>query len=707
MFDAKYDPVTSAMTSITTAREDGATRTMNTTYEQFAVAPLTMKSDATNAGGTKPPPLQVTSTRDALTLDPTSVTNTNGTQVGHTYDGFDRVLLSSITPPSGPAGVLSVTSYLGFALGDTSGRRVVTKRFTDPVAPSNVNTAVGRTSTIFLDALGRETRTEAALGSDYANKILVLGQRTYDKLGRVKFEADPHPLTESANTAYGTSYHFNIDGSPSCFVRGRGPHAYTKVTDETTETYPTCLHRYFAANKELVDVRDAASLLSGSPQAMTFEETAYSAIGQALDRSTFLADFDGVSHRLEQVQFGYDALGHLTRMIRKDVAHPPASVTTTWHYDNLDRVIGLEEPDVAPQFRSYDRWGALLSTQWCDATISPCSGGTINRRTDYRYDARGRLVHSEDKTNNAVNPQTVKDFVYDQGVNTATPPVTATNVRGRLTKATAPTSSVSFSYDAFGRINAQVFTDRTTTSANVYVEKHTFQSDGSLQALDLLLPDTTPAKGERVDYSYDSAGRTRSAKYSDGTINMDLFTATGGTDIDVFGRVRQAKYGLATYTANYADTGLRLLNNAKVTSPSPLTSSREFAYQGTGTFSTPYDPVGRERSRREIKDGDANALTIESAYDPLGRLQFATRRIQLQSLSSMQYTYDPLGNILKHADNGPAGPGTTTMSYSTTDRDRICSVHSAPPLRANHATSSTTASAISSRNHRDRTVSTR
>ena len=40
----------------------------------------------------------------------------------------------------------------------------------------------------------------------------------------------------------------------------------------------------------------------------------------------------------------------------------------------------------------------------------------------------------------------------------------------------------------------------------------------------------------------------------------------------------------------------------------------------------------------------------------------------------MQYSYDPLGNILKHTDNGPAGPGTTTLSYSTTDRDRICSV---------------------------------
>ena len=112
---------------------------------------------------------------------------------------------------------------------------------------------------------------------------------------------------------------------------------------------------------------------------------------------------------------------------------------------------------------------------------------------------------------------------------------------------------------------------------------------------------------------------------------MDLFTATGGTDIDVFGRIRQAKYGLATYAANYADTGRRLLNNAKVTSPSPLTSSREFAYQGTGTFSTPYDPVGRERSRREIKDGDANArrsspLTIRSGACSSRRAEFSYNR---------------------------------------------------------------------------------
>ena len=166
-------------------------------------------------------------------------------------------------------------------------------------------------------------------------------------------------------------------------------------------------------------------------------------------------------------------------------------------------------------------------------------------------------MHSEDTTNNGVNPETVKDFVYDQGVNTATPPVTATNVRGRLTKAAAPTSSVSFSYDSFGRINAQVFTDRTVTSNNVYVQKHDYHGDGSLQTLHLLLPDNA-FKDERTNYTYDSAGRTRSVTYNDGT-SQSLFAASGGTDIyDVFGRIRKAQYAAATYSATYADTGRRL-----------------------------------------------------------------------------------------------------------------------------------------------------
>ena len=94
----------------------------------------------------------------------------------------------------------------------------------------------------------------------------------------------------------------------------------------------------------------------------------------------------------------------------------------------------------------------------------------------------------------------MNDYLYDTGINNTTPPVTATNVLGRLAKATSPTSSVSFSYDPFGRVNAQVFVDLTTGPGNIYVEKRDYHGDGSPTALHLLLPDTNNFADEHVDY---------------------------------------------------------------------------------------------------------------------------------------------------------------------------------------------------------------
>lgn len=93
--------------------------------------------------------------RDPVTLAAQTVTDANGTQHGATFDGFERPVLSTVTPPGGALGVLSAASYLGFSGTDSSGRRVVQKVFTDPVAPANVSTAPGRTASVYLDELGR------------------------------------------------------------------------------------------------------------------------------------------------------------------------------------------------------------------------------------------------------------------------------------------------------------------------------------------------------------------------------------------------------------------------------------------------------------------------------------------------------------------------------------------------------------------------
>jgi hypothetical protein len=578
-FDATYDTTTGKPITITKTREDGAAQKTTVAYDPFGLALVSVQTDATNADGTTLPSLKITITRDNLTLDALSTTDLNGTQDGNTFDGFNRVLLSTVTPPGGTTGALSSMSYLGFAVGETGGQRIVQKVFTDPVAPANVATATGRTGTLFLDSLARQTRTEA-LGADYGNQTLIAGRRFYDKLGRVQFEADLYLSGQNVNDQYGTTYYFNTDGTPSCSIRGKGLQPLTDgngltVTDETNERYPTCFDHVFLDNTERVSTTDADAMLPGSPQASVIESTFFTAIGRPIQAVTYRA---GVPQ--ERSAFAYDVLGHMTSMTRYQDPMPLSSsalsagfnpVTTIWHYDSLGQVLELDEPDSAAQFRSYSNWGELTQVQWCDAITSPCT----DRRTITKYDALGRVTHSEDTTNNAVDAETVNDYTYDQPA-TFVNLVTPTNVRGRLASSSWPTGRVSFSYDGLGRVNARGFDDR---HGNTYIEKHMYHGDDSPSELHLLLPDTS-FKDERVDYSYDSAGRLRTAKYSDGTgsLALPLFNLDA---IDPFGRIRQARIDLpafngpASYSVSYADTGRRLLQGVKVSSAMGA-ASREF-----------------------------------------------------------------------------------------------------------------------------------
>jgi RHS repeat-associated protein len=272
-----------------------------------------------------------------------------------------------------------------------------------------------------------------------------------------------------------------------------------------------------------------------------------------------------------------------------------------------------------------------------------------------RYDALGRLIHSEQRNNDVTDAATVNDYLYDHAA-FVVPQVNPTNMLGRLTEASSPTGAVSFSYDAFGRGNARMFLD---DHGGLYVEKHAFHGDGSPSALDLLLPDTGYAD-EHVDYAYDSAGRPRSVTYANGASHQDLFAAS---NIDPFGRVRQAQYGVTSFTANYADAGRNLLSQIAVSSP---LGSRSVSYPS-------YDPVGRERSRNEVKDGTGTSTSF--GYDALGRLSSSIQTRGATTVFNQQFTYDALGNILALSNTaGGSGATSTTLSYLDTDRDRICRI---------------------------------
>ena len=300
--------------------------------------------------------------------------------------------------------------------------------------------------TVFLDELGRTRRSELALGSDYANDVLVLGLRAYDDAGRVVFEADPYPKSQNPAPAYGTSYYFKNTGDLDCVIRGRGRQALTIVTDVATETFPTCFQRSFANHLETLDVHDPASLQAGSAQSGVVKRIVGTATGRVIKRSTLKAGL-----RLEDAVFGYDRLGQQTSMVRfLDPIGTTGTVQWSLQLDSIGQTLQLAEPNAATRRYSYSDWAEPIETQWVD--------GAVNRQLLRSYDALSRPSAAAERNDGITDPETVYTYTYDTGVNVSQL-VAPTFVLGRLARATSPSGQVTFSYDAFGRANAEVFTD--------------------------------------------------------------------------------------------------------------------------------------------------------------------------------------------------------------------------------------------------------
>jgi hypothetical protein len=144
-------------------------------------------------------------------------------------------------------------------------------------------------------------------------------------------------------------------------------------------------------------------------------------------------------------------------------------VTSSWHLDSLGQVLELDEPDSVPQFNTYSNWGELLQTT---RTVA----GSL-KRVVQTYDALGRLTHSEQQNAGVVDPETVHDYLYDQAVQVA-PQVTPKNVLGRLSQATWPTGSVSFTTTAWPD-NPRVFTNPTMAFVEKYAARRGSRNSSS------------------------------------------------------------------------------------------------------------------------------------------------------------------------------------------------------------------------------------
>jgi RHS repeat-associated protein len=636
-FDAWYDDAGNVIETVS-VREDGAQRLVTTEYDPFGLAAVGSTVEATGA-------MAQTShlVRHPLTLGELESTDQNGTVRARQLDGFERVTATLAAPPGGSLDVTAVTKYLGFAGNDPLGRRVRTTSFADPVPAQQVVSTKGRTGTVFLDEVGRKRRLEIELGSDYGTEKLI-SRQVYDGFGRVSFESDPHPTTQAEATAYGTSHHYLTDGTPRCSIRGRGPLPYSAVTDEATERYPTCYERSFTNHQETMGVRGPDSLLPSSLQAGVVRSVTRSAIGRAISRQTFQG-----ATRIEYADYLQDRLGNNVRIRRYG---NPVSVldAVTWsaRFDNLGQQRRVDEPESAPRYYEYSRFGELLDVHWID--------GGHDFRSKRSYDGLGRMVHAADWFDGKEIQETVKDYIYDEDIPVPVPQVASGNLVGRLARAKSPLGDTFLGYDAWGNVSLRSTIDSTGESYSEVTERHL---DGSMHALEMFLPDTGYAQ-ERAEYGYDSAGHLRAVAYQGPADSTVLYEAT---DIDVWGRLRKGWFGAeVSVTADFTDTGRNLPELTEVQSSH---GSRAFLHLG-------FDPVGRERTRREIVDGAGMGQKTNIAYDALGRIKSAAKSDISGILYSAQFAHDALGNAVSLADGIVAADAELT--YRPGDRDRICHI---------------------------------
>jgi RHS repeat-associated protein len=632
MFDATYDPVGN-VASIRTAR-DGATRTVSFDHDPFGLVPIHARVDAT---GIEP-------MDHALSVDPISLrllgtTDVHQVQRGYEFDGFGRWVRSTLSLPDGPSGIVASAAYEGFGGPDPQGRRVKVTRYMDPVPPAALPGTVGRSGTMYLDELGRERRTELALGPDYNDESLVVGFRTYDAGGRIAFAATPYPKSQSASDHYGTTYYYKTTGDLDCLIRGSGPQVFTMVTDVLNERYPECFDRAFDGHVMTTERRDASSLQANSPQAGVVQHRVASAIGTVLEQSTIKA-----GTRIEHASFAHDRLGRLMSMSRFLTPATPANpVRWTWRLDSVGQVLQFTEPESPPRFFEYSDWGELTDARWSD--------GSMHRQLVNRFDPLGRLTGADERNNGVVDAATVRKFVYDTPADLS-PYASPTFVRDRLSQASSPKGQVAFSYDALGHVNAEVFRDDV---GGIYANKFEYHAGGRLAMLVFNLPDGNYAD-EAIKYEYDSAGRLRTIMAPDASGAHPLYQAQV---IDPLGRVRKALYGSSAFAADYAAHGRQFIREVDFGSPS---GSRRILL---GNF----DASGRESARQEFVDGVGGSPTFFQ-YDALARL--ASVQSMGATPTSWQFSYDPLGNIRKLTDF--LGGKDTSLSYRGVDRDRICRI---------------------------------
>jgi len=594
----------------------------------------------------------------------------------------------------------------------------------------------------YVDELGNVSSAEYDTAGNVSREVDVLGKEktyTYDDHGRLHTFTDAlHRTVTSEYDANGnvtatdpngavfvsikddrgreisstdalgkTSYsHYNAAGLLIDKEDWKGNHTYfeydptgktTKVTnpDGSISRYEFDAEGRLAAvidpsNNRTVRSYDAAgNLVKETLPDGTATERRYDFDGRVLESK----DSRGNITRLE-----YDVDGRLLR--RTD----PLGNATTYTYDDEDNVLSVTMPNGARYQNLYDAVGNRIATIYPDnssATFVYDDGGRLILETDrngnetrYEYDDLHRLVSIVDAEGNTTGFEYHDRNSYgcEPGYNMAA--ITDPNghktefdydTMGRLTERKLPGGqSENWGHeDCCGALNSYTdFLGLTTTFQNDALGRETQRTYPDLSTVQTLynthgLPQSIARGARQKSFTYDAFGRlAREEKEDDQFIaysyntygDLDNLQYSGGHSVtyqyDQFGRLAEVQTEAGPVLYQYDSLGRK----------------SSLSYPNGASVRYGYDLFNRI-VRIEHRDKSGQLFAIDYTFDPLGNVLSKTAsdgkvylyqydrlsrlvREELSGVYVIAYEYDAFGNIVKKTEDGQE----TAYTYDADDR---------------------------------------
>jgi len=449
-----------------------------------------------------------------------------------------------------------------------------------------------------------------------------------------------------------------------------------------------------------------------------------SATYTSLDLPATITDGEGVT-----TTYTYDTAGNLltmatpwtqgsatatTTFTRATTGHPgdvtsitdPANEVWTFTYDSAGNQTAAEDPLGNAALRCYDTLGRVtksINARGEASGVTCSSTAPAARTTYYEYSAHGDLLEVTDPLGNV----TARTYDADRNVATSTD---------------ANLNETTYAHDPAGQLVEVERPDLSTVETEYW-------ADGTLKTQ---IDGSTAA----TSYVYDAQRRLTSVTDPLSRVTTFGYDAAGNrtTRQDHGGSCTAPKSACATYTYNdageltgidYSDTG-----TTDVTSITYDDNGRRLGYtDGTGTWTTTWDSLGRKTSTARASGGTTTTVTygwdirglmtsivypnslgtVTRGFDDAGRMTSVTDWLS----RTTTFGYDADGNLtsqtnpngtstaIDHDANGrvdtiehaPTSTPTSpfaTFSYGRDDRGQITSVASTGVPTDNHTWTYTT-----------------